>query len=382
MLTQTTKRPTTTLPLVALLCLQFAVVRATVSAQEWDPLQESIRRIEQLELEVQRLSMTTHAVPYASASCTPVPCVTGPCESECIEIVRDPVVCGGWEGSAEFLYLKPRQRGLDFAATEDGTALVLGNGDIHNLDYDREGGFRASIGYRTKTRWGLIVSHTNFATDGVAYAERPDGIGQLFATRSHPDGTQEANTARMASSLDYELFDVMLDRPFYDTRFATLSAFGGVRFVDFAQDFQYDYDGRDFINGRIIDRTRMDGVGLRLGSEGRWNLPRGLSLFGRFAGGITYGRYETQFFEDNLDGQVLITEMRDQYEQAISSLEAALGVSWQWKSLRISGGYEMINWFNLSERAGYVDDIQEATYIPLSQDMLLEGLFLQLALVR
>jgi hypothetical protein len=338
-----------------------------VQAQELDSLQASLWRIERLEEQVQSLS-----------ACAPVVNFETPCE----EIVRDGVVCGGWEASADFLYLKPRQRGLDFAATEDGTALVLGSGNIHNLDFDREGGVRASVGYRTKARWGIHAVYTNFSTDGVAYAERPDGIGQMFATRSHPDGTQEANTARMAGTLDYQLFDVLVDRPFYDTRYATFTGFGGLRFIDFAQDFRYDYDGRDFTNGQIIDQTRMDGVGLRMGAEGRWRMAGGFSTFGRFAGGITYGRYETQYFEDNLNGNVLITQMRDQYEQAISSLDAAAGISWTYRAFQISAGYEMINWFNLSERGAFVDDIQEATYVPLSQDLLLEGFFLQLALVR
>ena len=108
----------------------------------------------------------------------------------------------------------------------------------------------------------------------------------------------------------------------------------------------------------------------------------GVSAFGSLAGGLVYGQYESHFYEDNLDGNVVITDVVDEFDQALASLDARAGVAWTWRGLTVSGGYEMANWFNLADRATYVDDIQEATYVPAAQDVLLEGLFLQLTYVR
>ncbi len=339
-----------------------------------------LMRLDALEAQVLELSQSASLPPVVTLDHAVGPCtncsIVPACESP------DPIVCPGWEASAELLYLKLHQRGLDFAVSEDGTGLVFGDGQVHNLDFDRDAGFRATVGYRTKAQWAVRVAYTSLTTDGTAYAERPEGIGQLFATRSQPDGAQESNTAKAAGAVDYQLFDLFAERPMFQSRLALFSVFGGFRWIDFAQDFHYDYDGRDFTNGRIIDETRMDGFGLRMGGEGHWRWANGFSIFGNLAGGLTYGRYKTHFLEDNLDQNVLIVDARDRFEQAVASMEARAGIAWAWNAVTLRAGYEMINWFNLAERAAFVDDVQEATYVPLAQDVLLEGLFLQLTVVR
>lgn len=346
------------------------LLASSATAAEPVALDESLDRLSRLEAQVAELSRQQ----FAS---------NGACETEscCLPPVCS-TVCPGWEASVEGLYLKMHQRGLDFASTEDGTNTILGRGEVHSLDYDRDAGFRTSIGYRTKAYWAVRVQYTTFDTDGVAIAERPGGVGQLFATRSHPDGNEEADVATAFSSFQYQTFDLQADRPVWESPFAALGIFGGLRWIDVEQEHQFRYNGRDFVNGEIIDRTDMDGIGLRLGGEGTWRMAGGLSAFGRLGTSVVYGQYETRLTETNIGGSQQLVDMIDRFDQAIPSLEAALGIGYTWNGWSVRTGYEVIHWFNLADRAMYVDDIQEGTYAPLSQDVLLEGFFAQLVYRR
>lgn len=352
-------------------------------AADASSLESALQRLDQLERQVNQLTGQGGApvMPANYVNINHLSSKRGGAAAECSNgplPCSDPLVCPGWEYTAELLYLKVRQRGLDFAITEDGTALSLGVGQVHHLDYDRDVGSRQSLGYRTKTGWTLRFAYTYLETDGIAYATRPDGIGQLFATRSQPGGAEEANAARAASAFDYRLFDLQAERWIFQNKFAQLDVFGGVRYADIRQRFDYAYHGRDFTNGIIRDITNMDGFGLRLGSQGRWKMACGLSVFGNCALGMTYGRFDTSYYESNLDDTILLTSVTDDYDQAVASLDARLGLAYTLGWATVSAGYEMANWFNLSERAIFTDDIQESTYAPLAQDVLLEGLFASL----
>ncbi|MCA9170520.1 MAG: hypothetical protein KDB23_22735, partial [Planctomycetales bacterium] len=162
--------------------------------------------------------------------------------------------------------------------------------------------------------------------------------------------------------------------------FTVLSVFGGTRWVDVDQLSRLDYNGRDFTNGRVIDHTEMNGFGLRMGTEGRWKMAHGISVFGSLAGGLTYGRFHTTAFEDNLDSTIVITDISQSYDQAIANLETRLGMSATWRNVVVSAGYELNDWFGLAERSVFTGTTERGGLATISDDILLEGFFLQVAM--
>ena len=293
---------------------------------------------------------------------------TRPIASQCCDLE-----CPAWEGSIDYLFWRPRQRGLDYAVSEDGSALTVGRGQVHEMKLDRDSGIRGQLAYRTKTGWGLALAYTHFETDGNGLAVRPPGVGELFATRSHPDTNEEADIALATGSFDYQVFDVLGYRSIYRNRFSDVQLFGGVRFADIDQAMRVDYDGRDFVNGVFTNEMNMDGFGFRVGADGTWWMGYGFGLFGRVGGGLVLGRFRTELFESDLNGAQLITSIEDDYHQAVPEIDLAGGISWRRNAFSVSVGYEMTNWFNLSNRAAFIDDIHEGLYGPFDMDVLLEG---------
>jgi hypothetical protein len=287
-------------------------------------------------------------------------------------------VCPGWLVSVDYLNWDVRQRSTDFAITTDDSAVV-GRGAVHHLDMDRNSGVRTSLGYRLGSGWTLALGYTYFQTDGAASVGEPAG-GNLWATRSHPSRNQEASTADASGESTYNVFDLEARYPLVRSCPVTVQIFGGLRWADIDQALRVAYDGRDFIDGQFSDVSSMTAFGLRLGAESQWRLNSSWSLFGNAAGSILYGRYHTALLETNrtgMAGMETVVDVRDDYDQAVPVIDAAVGVAWNRGPWEIRGGYELANWFNLADRSMFPSFQHEGVYTPQSQDVLLDGLFVR-----
>ncbi len=276
-------------------------------------------------------------------------------------------------GSISFLNLKPTLRGLDYAVTEDGTSLTVGRGDLQALEHETDSGLRALLGYRTATGWGLAVRYSTIEFEGEDHVVRPDGTGQLFATRTHPDGNEEADTADAVGDLEYHVFDLEASNRILANSFIEMSVFGGLRWAEINVNSQFDYDGRDFVLGRLRDTMETSGVGLQLGGEGSWKIAGGFALTGRVSAGLMRANFRTHRFETNLDDAVVLVDATNEFAQAMPNAEFAGGLSWTRGPFTVAAAYELINWFNAYDRGMFVDDIHEASFGPFSEDILLDG---------
>jgi hypothetical protein len=289
-------------------------------------------------------------------------------------------VCPGWLVSVDYLNWDVRQRSTDFAITTDDSAVV-GRGAVHHLDMDRNSGVRTSLGYRLGSGWELALGYTYFQTDGVASAAEPAG-GNLWATRSHPALYEEALTADASGEFTYNVFDLEARYPLVRSCPVTAQILGGLRWADIDQALRVAYDGRNFTDGQFSDVSSMTAFGLRLGAESQWHLNSSWSLFGNAAGSILYGRFHTALLETNRAGLETVVDIRDDYDQAVPVIDAAVGVAWNRGPWEIRGGYELANWFNLADRSMFPSYQHEGAYTPQSQDVLLDGLFVRFSYTR
>ena len=287
----------------------------------------------------------------------------------------------GWTAQVDYLNWSLRRGDLDFAIPTDDSTLAVGAGSVHRLEFGRDSGVRAGIGYRTRTGWELAFRYTRFHTSASASAEEPVG-GNLWATRSHPNRNEEAQTATAQGSLDLDVFDLEAGHAFEINRFTSLRLFGGLRWANIDQALQFGYDGRDFDNGVVSLPVGFNGFGIPLGLEGRWRLCRGWSLFGRGTGSVMYGNFHSRMLETNVSGADMIVDVSDNYRQVVPVLEAAVGTSWRNDWLEVSGGYEFAGWLNLGNRSSFVNEQHEGLYVPEATDLLMDGLFIRCAVRR
>lgn len=289
------------------------------------------------------------------------------------------VAIGKWVAKVDYLNWQVNRQGLDFAIPTDGTAQAVGNGSVQNLKFGQASGVRAGIGYLYASGWDLTGNFTYYQNTASASATEPPG-GNLWATRSHPNVNQEASTAAASGLFNYNVFDLEAGYGYLFNESVAIRPFGGLRWANIGQGFNVRYDGRDFDNAVVNNNLNMTGFGFRLGMEGYWHLGNGWSVFGRGAGSVLYGNFQSQLRETNHAGADTIVNVNDHYFQAVPVLETALGGSWQRDGFQFAAGYELNNWFNLGNRSMFPDNAHEGAYSPSSNNVLLNGFFVRCSL--
>ena len=284
-------------------------------------------------------------------------------------------VIPGWNSSLEFLNWTMHRRGLDFAIPTDDTADSVGLGEIQNIKFSPSAGLRASLGVLTQTGWQFAFRYTDFHSSASANAE--EVAGNLWATRAHPDRGEEAETALAFSDIDYDLFDFELERWLLLNETTGLAVLGGFRWADINQNFRVDYDGDDFDEGSVRNPVEMTGFGLRMGVEGQWTLTESFRVFGRAAGTVVRGEFNSRLLETNFDGADTVVDVTDEYSNTLTAIELATGLVWQRGPFDLAVGYELTEWSNLGERTTFSSATHEGAYDPNSVDVLLEGLFVR-----
>lgn len=301
---------------------------------------------------------------------TPAPVVAA-CEPECTD-------SSGFWFKADYLNWTPHTRGLDYAIFRENPlpAGMLVGGQVNSLGFDSNSGVRGELGYATNAGWGIVFGYTNFDTEAQASLDR--GVGRLWSTSGVPAGSLEANTASAEGRFDLDIFDIEARYPVLNHRFIAADLFGGLRWASIDQHLHNRYDGRSYVNGNLIDDLSVEAFGVRFGGEGHWRMAHGFSLFTRGAVGLLYGQMENTRFEDNNNGNTVLVDVSDTYEQPIVNIDAAVGFSYSTRRATVSLGYELSNWSNAQDRLRFVDNYERGAIAPSSHDILLEGIFVRL----
>lgn len=289
---------------------------------------------------------------------------------------------GGLFVRGEYLYLKPRRRSQDFAIIDPiNQGAEVPEGSVESLEWDRRSAYRVGAGYATPSGWDLGVNYTYFHTNDSRSLVAPEG-GTLLATMTRPGIVDEVNAATASSSLDYDVVDIELGATVLRTSNATFRMFGGSRLAWIDQKLTANYDGNTAVQSNVDMPLLFDGYGPRLGGQSNLHLGGGLALFARASGSLLVGDFRTRITETNSAGATLIADIGEKYEKVVPVTELGLGISWQFRSLRLSLGYEVVNWFGLVESRDFVDDWHEARMSTRTSNLSLDGFFFNVAFTR
>jgi hypothetical protein len=286
---------------------------------------------------------------------------------------------GGLFGTAEYLLVKPRRRALDFAIV-DPIDNGIPEGPIEALDWKTRSGLRLGAGYQLPGEsWDAGLFYTYLHSNDNRALVAPPG-GTLYATLARPNLIEQVSSASGATSLDYDVLDVEIGRRLSvgDAFWVRLSGGGRLAWID--QSVNVLYDGLDADRARVRSLISFDGAGLRLGGEGHWTVGAGLSLFGRAHGSLLVGDFRSRLHETDNGGATLISNVSDKFRQLVPVTELGVGIAWQGRHLRVSLGYELVNWFNLVDGPDFVDDVHNGKAARRLSDLSLEAVVFQVGI--
>ena len=108
-----------------------------------------------------------------------------------------------------------------------------------------------------------------------------------------------------------------------------------------------------------------------------WTLGEHVRLFGAARGGLLYGTFDTRGRETNGAGTILLADVADRYSGAVPTAGVSLGGGYRWRSLNLSGGYELTHYFGGVSRPDLADDFAEGRVSRRRGDLSLDGVFLR-----
>lgn len=295
-------------------------------------------------------------------------------------IVADaPPPIGGWYGAIEFLFFTPRQRGLDFATVDPANDLVP-TGTVQSLNYTASPGVRATLAYVIPgLGWDVGVSYTYFtATDEFGVVA--PGTGLLYPTLTRAGLTNEADSAVARARLTLNVYDVTAGRTFVVDEACHMRLFGGLRLATVRQDVTAVYLGRDADVAGVDVASHFDGVGPLFGAQAALGMGGGFGLFGRATGGLLTGTMRSPFVESNNGGATLYADLHDRFALTVPVVTLGVGIGYEFRGVFVRAGYEVTNYFGLSERPVFVDDFAEGKFVRQRANLALDGFFLQLGL--
>ncbi|MBA3957843.1 MAG: hypothetical protein H0X51_05560 [Parachlamydiaceae bacterium] len=266
--------------------------------------------------------------------------------------------CNNWSFSSDSLFWRVCEDGLAYGtisditatSTEDPTGVEI-QSRVKNIHPKWDMGYRFTLAYNLPCDcWGVALTWTHFNTHTRTHTEPR---GQIV-----PGATEDSvftpawgfagyNTGSVTTIRDVEAHwkisldtvDIELGRIFCMSDCVTLRPHIGVRAAWINQSFKINTFGTDPNIGVDFSlqnqhlKSDFTGAGLRGGLDSQWELGCGLSLYGKAAAAVLYGKFDVDS-EDSYrigasgDAPLRDLEQKDEFCACCAVTDLALGLSW------------------------------------------------------
>ena len=267
---------------------------------------------------------------------------------------------------AEFLYWTATEGALDYALTMKnnawGTSSSYAQGKFENANFDMDPGLRVALVYfRAPRYWEVRWQYTRIAFGGKDSASKPSA-DQEFLTGTWPQITT-APLAKATSRihLNYNVFDMNVDRVFIPNPHLRLRVIGGAAVAWINQDWKVRYSDSAPNSTTIRNKWDFIGAGIKSGTwvDWYWN-SYNIYMTAQGGMGLLMGRYtnhakQTTTVQPLSSDNPTIPIRNTSYEDVrpTFTVQMILGPSWQKNypknRVEIFAGFEMNCWFNLQE---------------------------------
>ncbi|MGH0031047.1 MAG: Lpg1974 family pore-forming outer membrane protein [Myxococcota bacterium] len=285
-------------------------------------------------------------------------------------------------GSAEALYWEVGDD-ADYAI-RNPSAAVIGAGDVEKVELGWEPGVRIGAGMDLPSGWQFAGRGTWLsADDSDSTSDTANGL--INATQIHPFFASQVgdnDISRATGELDLHFYSIELEvgHRFEPREDLDLRLFGGPHIAHIERDASFTYTGFiDPLDVTAVDQDlTMTGYGLRLGADGAWQGPAGISIFAGVAGSLLYGDFEWDDTEVEPRTGTVNVDVSEDYDEMVPVVQMRAGIGWETHlnrrvGLRVHAGWEGQVYFGIDGRR-FTDDVFRATTVSESNDISFQGL--------
>ncbi|MBI3236101.1 MAG: hypothetical protein HYZ48_00050 [Chlamydiales bacterium] len=283
--------------------------------------------------------------------------------------------------TAEFIYWKAYEEGLDYATT--GVAPATANasrGSVHNPSFGYEPGFKLGFGLKFRhDGWDLYGNWTwlsEFEGNGRANASTNSVVNATWtAPVINVNGPFDVTSFNMDHAhahwdMKFNSLDLELGRNFYISRFLTLRPHFGFKFGWVNQDYEVKYhtlDGLDAADYHIKMNQDFFGCGLRTGLDTVWYFTKHWGLYGDFAFAALWSRFHSNrkdSYADAATPKFHNLKTHNHFNTMTEVLELGLGFRYDTTffigdyAFYLQAGWEEQIWFNQNQYYDLADDVK------------------------
>lgn len=280
----------------------------------------------------------------------------------------------------DYLYWRADEEGLYYAQPRSSQGGESFSGKLERTQPSYTSGFRVGLGLNFPKQgmdltalWTRFESHTH---DKIQ--------GSLIALWAQPNFTFPVTptAAGLEWHLGLNVIDLEWGRSSWVGGNLSWRPFAGLRALLLEQALcgQYDYATVPLAMEEFHAHSFFSGGGLRAGSDARFTLPWGFSIYSTASGSLLYGRNNAKTRE--LLNNVLIARTQDHPFTTTASLQLLLGLGWDTHfakdrlHIELHAGWEGTLWFNMNQMNHFVNNLDKGLLCKESSTLGTQGLTL------
>jgi hypothetical protein len=287
---------------------------------------------------------------------------TCPCD-EC-----DTCCCSDWYAYGDFLYLRPRNAGVEYAVPINGPissgSVPLQVGPTAVVDPEFAAGFRVGIGKSLSECSSISADYTyyrNSADDSISIGDPPYPLRSMVFHPSSFDAAADWLSATAHESIDFDMADVTYRHDIVSNECCSLNYLVGFRYASLRQQFQSTFE--NIISESADAGVNFDGFGLRVGLEGQSHHGKGFFFYGKTDAAFLGGEFRGSYLQSSANDPVIAETTWDE-ARFVTMLDGEVGAGWMSAGghLSLSIGYMLNGWLNVVKPTDFITSVQANQY--------------------
>lgn len=289
----------------------------------------------------------------------------------------------------EYLYWIAHEDGLYYAHTGKGKGTAVASpagaknfkGTLKKVEPEWNSGLRLGLGFNfLHSGYDLAAYWTWFETENSDSVSKHHG--SLFSIWAHPDAPSTSTDifAKGKWGLNLRQADLEWGRSSWFGCNFSLRPFFGLRGLWLDQELKnkYIYFTSPRIRGNVQAESDFRGGGLRAGANARFAMGCGFSIYGIASGSLLYGHFDSDFHLKEKEKTIAFSE--DSFWRGISSLQLALGLSWDThfsrdrRHIEFHVGWEQNQWFGANQMNHFMQEVGKGVYHQENSNLAFQGL--------